>query len=173
MLKLKGDTIFLRALEPGDLDFLYQLENDESIWEVSETLTPYSKFILKQYLRNSHKDIYEVKQLRLAISDYDKNLLGLVDLFDFNPKNSRAGIGIVVLEKERKRGVGKEALKLISEYSFHHLNIHQLYANIAADNTASVRLFSNMGFKKIGVKKDWNYVGGSYVDELLFQKINK
>lgn len=67
MVTLKGKQLFLRALEPEDIDFLYKLENDETIWQVSETQTPYSRYVLKQYLKNSYKDIYEVKQLRLAI----------------------------------------------------------------------------------------------------------
>ena len=48
MKTLKGKQIHLRALEPEDLDFLYQIENNESFWEVSHTKTPFSKFILKQ-----------------------------------------------------------------------------------------------------------------------------
>ena len=43
MLNLKGEQVYLRALEPTDLDFLYKLENDTSVWEVSGTLKPYSK----------------------------------------------------------------------------------------------------------------------------------
>lgn len=174
MQTLTGKNIFLRALEPEDLDFLYLLENDETIWEVSETQVPYSRYMLREYLRNSHKDIYEVKQLRLAISGLDNTLLGFIDLFDFCPKNKRAGVGIVILDdQKRNKGVGTEALGLLMDYAFVHLGLHQLYANIAADNTASIRLFSNLGFEKAGVKKDWNFSGGHFRDELLFQKIKK
>ena len=174
MLTLKGDTVFLRALEANDLDFLYKLENDESVWEVSETHSPYSRYVLKQYLENSHKDIYEVKQLRLAISKYDNTLVGFIDLFDFDPKNNRAGVGILILEnKDRRKGIGTEALNLILKYAFHHLKLHQLYANIRSNNLVSIRLFTNLGFIEIGVKKEWSYTGGTYMDEILFQKINK
>ena len=69
MVTLKGVNIFLRALEPEDLDFVYEIENDENIWELSHTQTPYSRFLIKQYLEEAHKDIYEAKQLRLVISD--------------------------------------------------------------------------------------------------------
>ena len=43
------------------------------------------------------RDIYEVKQLRLVIcvSENDK-AIGFIDLFDFDPKNQRVGIGIVI-----------------------------------------------------------------------------
>jgi len=173
MVTLTGNTIFLRALEPHDLDFLFKLENDESVWEVSETLAPYSRYVLKQYLENSHKDIYEVKQLRLAISDFEEHLLGFIDLFDFNPRHMRAGIGIIVLqEANRNKGIGTEALDLMINYTFNHLNLHQLYANISVENKPSIKLFSNLGFKKIGIKKDWNHFDGVYSDEILYQLIN-
>jgi diamine N-acetyltransferase len=54
-----------------------------------------------------------------------------------------------------------------------HLNLHQLFANITTNNEASLLLFSNFGFQKIGIKKDWTKINGTYVDEVLFQFINE
>ncbi len=175
MITLKGKNIFLRALEPEDLDFVYAMENDESIWEISHTQTPYSMFLVRQYLENAHQDIYEARQLRLAICTYeDVDAVGLIDLFEFDPKNNRAGIGILISNKEdRNRGFGSEALELLIKYSFYHLNLNQVFANIDTENAASLKLFANFGFEKIGVKKQWNLVNGSYRDEALFQLINQ
>jgi len=173
MKTLKGDNIYIRALEPNDLEFVYGLENDQSIWEVSNTHTPYSRFLVKQYLENAHQDIYEAKQLRLAIcQDQDFPALGLIDLFDFDPKNNRAGVGIVIQDNEnRKLNIGSEALELLIEYAFYNLNLHQLYANIGTENEASKALFAKFGFEMIGVKKDWSFVNGIYKDEAIFQLI--
>ena len=173
MKTLKGQNIYLRALEPEDLEFIHTIENDESIWELSNTQTPYSKFLIKQYLDHAHKDIFEVKQLRLVISSFNDEALGMIDLFDFDFKNRRAGVGILVKEPEdRMKGYGKEALKLLIDYSFKHLDLHQLYCNISEGNDASIKLFSNQGFKNIGLKKEWNYVNGTFKNEYLFQLIN-
>lgn len=173
MITLKGEHIYLRALEPEDLEFIYDLENDEAIWEISNTQTPYSQFLIKQYLENAHKDIFEVKQLRLVITNYEKAPLGLIDIFDFDFKNRRAGIGVLIKQpSNRTKGFGKEALELLINYCFTHLGLHQLYCNIFEENKASIRLFENQGFKKIGLKKDWNYVNGSFKNEYLFQLIN-
>ena len=173
MITLKGEHIYLRALEPEDLEFVYAVENDETVWEISNTQTPYSRYLIKQYLEQAHKDIYEVKQLRLVICYYDNEVLGLIDLFDFDFKNKRAGIGILVKdEKNRAKGYGKEALKLLINYSFTHLGLHQLYCNISEENQASIQLFSNQGFKNVGLKKDWNLVNGTFKNEYLFQLIN-
>jgi len=174
MNTLKGNTIYLRALEPNDLEFVYAMENDQSIWEVSNTQTPYSRFLVKQYLENAHQDIYEAKQLRLAIcKNQDFPAVGLIDLFEFDPKNNRAGIGIVIqAEENRNQQIGSEALELLIRYSFYDLNLHQLYANISVENTASIALFTKFGFEKIGTKKDWILVHGTYKDEAIFQLIN-
>jgi len=172
MVTLQGKHIHLRALEPEDLDFIHAIENDESIWELSNTQTPYSKYLIKQYLEHAQKDIYEVKQLRLVITDKTNEALGMIDLFDFDFKNRRAGVGILVRdESKRNHGIGSEALELLTDYSFNRLNLHQLYCNISADNEASINLFTKQGFKRIGIKKDWNFNEGKFHDELIYQKI--
>ena len=51
MHTLKGTNLFLRALEPEDLELIYQIENDQDNWEVSQTQTPFSKYVIRQYLR--------------------------------------------------------------------------------------------------------------------------
>ncbi|MDO6517090.1 GNAT family N-acetyltransferase [Zobellia uliginosa] len=173
MLSLVGEHVSLRALEPGDLDFLYELENNPEIWEISGTVTPYSKHVLKLYLDNAYRDIYDVKQLRLCICNQDDLAIGFIDLFDFDPKNARAGVGIVVLNKgDRNKGVGSEALQLLCDYAFGTLALHQLYANVMEGNDASIHLFKKMGFEEVGLKKDWIFSEGGYKNEILFQKIN-
>lgn len=174
MITLIGENIYLRALEPNDLEFVYEVENDETIWQVSNTQTPYSRFLIRQYLENAHQDIYEAKQLRLAIcKGQDFPAVGLIDLFDFDPKNNRAGVGILIRKMDdRNSGIGTEALGLLIQFAFSQLNLHQLYANIDIENVVSLSLFTNFGFEKIGVKKQWNLVNGQYKDEALFQLIN-
>ena len=185
MVTLMGNSVFLRAVEPEDLIAIHRIENDERLWAVSETLTPFSLHSIKDYLAHAHKDIYEAKQLRLAICDINtKVLIGLIDLFDFDPYNARAGVGILIESQEnRGKGYGKEALNLVIAYVKTHLKLHQLYANILEDNTASIQLFTHAGFDLVGVKKEWRRVSGegvrsclparqvreSYKNELLFQ----
>jgi len=173
MVALKGKHIYLRALEPEDLDFVYAIENDTALWELSDTQTPYSRFLIKQYLENAQQDIFEAKQLRLAICNNNDNTIGLIDVFDFNIKNKRAGIGILIKsESERFKGYGKEALELLVEYCFSKLHLHQVYANISENNLPSLNLFEGNGFKKIGLKKDWSFDGNQFTNEYILQRIN-
>ncbi|MBT3741248.1 MAG: GNAT family N-acetyltransferase [Polaribacter sp.] len=173
-MSLSGEKIILRALEPEDLNFLYQIENNESFWEVSHTQTPFSKYILKRYLENAHLDIYESKQLRLLIEEKStRKQIGMIDLFDYNPQHKRAGIGILIHPDFEKKGFASEALSIIINYSFSHLQMHQLYANITSDNIKSLALFNKYNFIKTGVKKDWILSEGKFKDEVLFQLIKE
>lgn len=173
-MKLQGEHIYLRAIEPGDLDFLYELENNPELWEISGTSAPYSRHVLKQYLDNAHKDIFEVKQLRLCICTKDHKLLGLIDLFDYDPKNKRAGVGLVISQSEdRFHGYGGEALGLVTDYAFEMLDLRQLYAHVGEGNAPSIHLFTKLGFKKAGTLEDWTRYGTDFRNVLLFQKINR
>ena len=166
-----ADKIYLRALELDDLEFLFEIENNRDFWEISYTILPFSKYYLEKYIKESNLDIYSEKQFRFVISFENKDPIGLIDLFDFDPVNHRAGIGIVIMNTHRKKGYALEAVKLIEDISKKDLQIHQLYVNVGIDNKISLSLFKKLGYLEIGIKKDWKYINGQYTDEVLFQKI--
>lgn len=171
---MKNDKISLRALEPEDMELLYEWENNESYWVISNTVSPFSKFTLKRYLENSHKNVYETGQLRLMIDQLpDKITIGTIDIFDFDPFHKRAGVGILIANEEyRRKGYAAMALTGLIEYCFKTLQLHQLYCNILATNRDSMDLFKKQGFVQVGLKKDWVKTSEGYIGEYLFQLIN-
>ena len=161
----------MRALEPSDLDTLYHWENDINIWKVSQTITPFSKHVLSQYLANAHQDIFTARQLRLIIVKESRSI-GTIDLFDFEPVHKRAGVGILIADQgDRQKGYAREALELLINYAFKQLQLKQIYCNISSINKASINLFSGLDFMLVGVKKDWNKTQEGWEDELLFQRL--
>ncbi len=134
----------LRKLEPTDLPFLYQWENDASAWADGANHNPLSQQDLRNYIESTTGDIYRDGQLRLIIED--EATLGCIDLFDFDPRNRRAAIGMYIAPEHRGKGVGKEALRLLEGYAFGHLNLRVLYAVIATKNIACTTLYRNAGY---------------------------
>lgn len=164
--------ITLRALEPEDLDFLLKIENNQLFWSVSGTTLPFSKYFLTKYLDESHLDIYTTKQFRFVIENKStKNAVGLIDLYDLDPKNKRVGVGIVISEEEQGKGYAIEAIKLIKKHVKDHLMLHQIYAKIHKSNIKSLKLFENSGFIQSAILKDWYFDGKNYVDEIVMQNI--
>ena len=171
---LKKDNIELRALEPGDVEFLLEMENNSDLWNVSNTHNPFSRFDIEQYVLLADKDIYSAKQLRFIIDfvgDDETQSIGTIDIFDFDAHNKRAGVGVSIIENERKRGNAGTALDILIKYMFTHLSIHQIYCNIEKDNIASIKLFTSKGFIESGIKKDWSLRSNQWVDEYFFQLI--
>jgi diamine N-acetyltransferase len=171
---LKGDTISIRALEPSDANLLYAWENELSLWPVSFTQIPFSKFILEEFVSSAPNDIYTNKQLRLMITSLsDNRTIGIIDLFDFDPQHLRCGLGIYIHSDFRKLGHAAECVELIKKYCFSILFLKQIYVHVNETNKASLALFTKSHFEKSGVKKAWNKTGvNSYEDVWFLQCIN-
>ncbi len=170
--QLQYGKVSLRPLEPDDIELLYQWENNMEIWEVSNTKTPFSKYILAQYIKESARGIYETRQLRLIIENEQQEPVGAVDLFDFEPYHQRAGVGILIHKQEHKnRGYATDALQALSNYAVNILGLKQLYANISEENIVSIRLFEKTGFEQTGIKKNWLKTISGWSNELFFQKM--
>ena len=166
----ENDKIRLRALEPEDLDRLYLWENNPLLWDVGNTRNPYSRFILKQYILQSDKDIYENKQLRLMmVSTETGETVGTVDLFDLDIHHSRVALGLFVDPTFQGKGYARASLHVVEDYVFNFLKINQLYCHISETNTASRLLFEKEGYETNGILKNWIRTVDGYENIILFQ----
>jgi len=170
---LLNEHIYLRAVEPEDLDLMYEMENHPSFWEISSFTVPYSRYVLKEYIANSQCDMFADKQLRLMIVQKEDNkVVGTIDVTDYVPLHGRGAVGIAILEEYRRKGYAIDALKLLCEYVFGFLHTKQLYAHIPVDNEASLHLFTSCGFVQCGLLKQWLRIDNTYKDVILMQCIN-
>ena len=71
---IESPLVYLRAIEPKDINVLYEWENDLKLWPVSFTQIPFSKFILEEFVNASHQDIYTNKQYLVRQDNDDIHL---------------------------------------------------------------------------------------------------
>lgn len=172
MKLLDNAHISLRAVEPTDLDTIFEWENDTKIWQYGSTVAPYSRLQIYEYIKNYSADIFKDSQLRLVVVEkHSGKPVGMVDLFEFSPMHLRAYVGILIRDEFRGKGYGYEAVSSLIEYASNFIGLHQLAVNIPKDNGASLGLFSKLGFSQTGVLKDWLRAGNSYNDVVVMQKI--
>ena len=165
---MKG-SIRLRAMEPEDLDVLYQIENDPGTWCVGVVNVPYSRYLLHDYIANATGDIYADKQVRLMIENVEGACVGMVDLVNFDPRHSRAEVGVVIQERYRRRGYATEALRLALDYAREVIHLHQVYVVVSVENEVSLKLFRSLGFGDGAVLKDWLHANDTYREAYLLQ----
>lgn len=169
---LSNDKINLRALEPTDLDLLFRWENDESLWSVGSTIAPFSRKQLWDYIENYDNDIFVARQLRFIIeNNSNKVAVGMIDLYDFDPINNRAFVGILIDSLWGHKGYGTEALNLLTDYVKRVLDLHQLVAYIPVDNVYSIDLFAKCGYEKTATLYSWIRIDSEYKDVNVFQKV--
>ena len=172
---LIGDKIELRPVEPEDLDLLLDWENNRENWEVSGTLLPFSRDLMRRYIENTYLSIYQTGQLRLIIQLKDSGkAIGTLDIFDFDPFHKRAGVGVLIADASlRNNGLASESLALLKAYCFDHLDINQLFCNVLTDNKGSLKLFEKVGFAISGCKKEWVRGSKGFQDEYFLQLIRE
>ena len=151
---LKSDKILLRPLQLSDLDFLFEIENNKENWKYGTENKQYTKEELTNYIANAKQYITNAGQFRFVI-DFENTPIGFIDLFDYTTNS--AGVGVIIAKNYRRRGFAKEALKLLSIYSFETLNLKKLDCNIEKDNLESIKLFTSCGFELEREKKELQY----------------
>ena len=165
----------LRAMEPEDLDFLYNIENDRELWNVGNTNVPYSRYVLHDYIANATNDIYSDGQVRMIVENADGRTVGMADLFDFNASHRRAELSIVIMRGFRRCGYAEAAVRHMLSYAQRILHLNQVYAVISVDNKPSIALFEKCGFIKSANLQKWLFDGEKYIDAVImsnfFEKI--
>lgn len=164
----------IRGIEPEDLDLLYTIENDSALWWVGAQTAPVSRFRLREYIVSCEADIYKDEQVRFVIetgngNDREAKAVGLVDLFNFSPRNRRAELGIAITKEAQGKGIAQEAIKEIMAYARDIVGIHQIYAIVPSSNLASQKMLLNIGFQRHAVLKDWLMHDSKYEDALFMQ----
>ncbi len=166
---LSNDTLYFRAPEPEDLDFFYQWENDTDLWKYGSTIAPFSLYTLKQYIA-AGIDFYTDKQVRMmVVLTETQEVVGSVDLFDYDAFHQRAAVGILIDRAHQRQGLGEQALELLKSYATEFLGIRLLYAHVPEENVGSIKLFQKAGFEQTGILRSWIRIGRSYGDLFVMQ----
>ena len=161
--------VTLRAIEPEDLDVLYEIENDLDLWTVGYSNSPYSRYLLHDYIANSQCDIYADRQLRLLVENEEGEVVGIADLNDFEPRHHRAEMGIVVRKGFRGEGYARAMVMHLLDYARSIIHLHQIYVVIAEDNHQVLDMFRSIGFTGEKMLDDWLFDGQKYTNAVFLQ----
>ncbi len=161
--------IRFRAMEPEDLDVLYDIENDTELWDVGVTNVPYSRYLLHDYIANTTGNIYADGQVRLIVENELGQCVGILDITSFDPRHRRAELGMVIRRDFRGKGYGAAVVLRAKNYSREILHLHQLYVYVDKKNEQSLAVFRKSGFMNETVLPDWFYDGEKYRDAVLIQ----
>lgn len=122
-------------------------------------------------LKAPHNESLSAGTLRLYAFNDDDVPVGCVELYAYDPLNRRAAVGIVIAKEYRKQGYGKDALKALAAFCVNNTSLHQIYADISADNEVSLHLFLKAGYRQCGTLRQWVLRNNCYLDTYRLQYI--
>ncbi len=165
---LYGKYVKLRYYEPEDLDFLVTLRGSKDSYKYFFEFEPYSKNMQKEWWENSTK---RPNEKNFIIADIKTNkAIGTIALVDIDMRNKRAEFGRYYVKGNSLESI--EAVYLLVEYGFEHLNLNNVFCLSFEKNKSVVKQHEKFGFMKCGILKEYIYHDGKY-ENVVFQCLLK
>jgi len=160
---LSGKNVELKLIEEEDLPRIVEWRN--FMYDIFYEF-PFCVSGTKLWFEKHLKSTDILFMIYSYTFEYPDDPIGMVGLthIDYRNKNAEFGRFLIAGEQNRRKGYGSEAVKLILEYAFDHLNLHKVYLDTIENNDAALEFYKKIGFKPEGLKRDHIYKSGKYVD---------
>jgi RimJ/RimL family protein N-acetyltransferase len=165
---LEGRNVNLRRAEKEDVQLLTDWVNDVRF--VGE----YSDFPTQTTRAQLEKQMFEPKIPQMEWVDFivekkDGAKIGWVCHYISSQNFGWVEIGHYFVAKERGKGYGTEAIKVIVDYLFLTKDIPRVQSITSVENRASQRVLEKAGFKREGIVRKGLWTGkGKWTDGVLF-----
>jgi diamine N-acetyltransferase len=172
VLMLVGEQIALGPLHKGLIPLMHRWENDLALsFLTGDPVLPNAvEWMEADYEKRTKADpsaahfaIYERATMRP---------IGTAGLMQINYMHRTAELGIGIGEADcRGRGLGTEATRLLLDYAFTGLGLHNVFLRVYAFNEAAIRAYRKAGFREIGRRREAHRLGGQAHDEVLMDAL--
>lgn len=161
--KIVGERIYLSPMNLEDAETYVKWLNDFS---VTDGLGCSSRVTSLEAEREWIKQSSGQYQFAIIRAD-DHKLIGNCGIQAIDQMKQCAETGLFIGEEEnRGKGYGGEALNLLLDYAFGHLNLHNIMLKVFSFNERAIGCYKKVGFKEIGRRRQTYYLNGKYYDEV-------
>lgn len=162
--KMVGEKCYLSPINPEDFEKYTKWIND---MEVSAGMV-FASSIMTPTMEREALERLSKSNANFAIIDKSKDeLIGNVGFPRMDQINRTAEIGIFIGNKEYwGKGYGVEAIKLILDFGFNILNLHNIYLKVYSYNKQAIRCYKKAGFKEVGRLREAKQIAGQRYDEV-------
>jgi RimJ/RimL family protein N-acetyltransferase len=163
--KIVGERLYLSPFNVDDIEIYTKWAEWMNDRAIADNFGGYHNLVS---LASAKKTLEELNGYRFVIILLDGDVLvGHISLHDIDHLNRHAFLGIFIGEEEhRSKGYGAEAIRLILEYGFKTLNLHNIMLSVHADNPAGISCYKKVGFQEAGRRREWVFKDGKYVDTI-------
>lgn len=162
--KLVGDKVYLSPTNLEDIDKYTEWIND---LEVAINLGSAAEVFNQEKEKEMLEKLIEEGQHFALVEKSQNELLGGCGLFDLDKIHKTAELGIFIGNKDFwDKGYGSEAIRLLLDYGFNILNLHNISLSVYSFNKRAINCYQKLGFKLIGNRREALEIAGQKYDEI-------
>lgn len=165
-------TVSLAPLDSTDMGWARANRNDHRIWQFCRQFDLISDAEQIRWFNRQSDDptirMYKV----MAKSDgaegkVTEGPVGVCGLTSIDHVNRRAEFSLWIAAAMQGRGLGRQALQVLLDHGFSNLGLNLIWGESFAGNPA-LRMFDALGFKREGVRRQFYFRDGAFIDANLF-----
>jgi len=169
--KISGKKCYLSPCQPADA-----LKWAEWLNDLEVTLPLGDEAYIPAGVESLRTDIEEIitkQQQVFSIVDAENDrLIGRCLLFNIDPVNRSAMLGIFIGEKAYwGKGYGQEATRLLLDYGFNLLNLHNIMLGVFSFNERAIQAYRKVGFKEMGRRREARIIGDRKFDVVFMDML--
>ncbi len=165
---MKHIRLFLRPVKVSDAPLLARWFNDKENIKYMSTVVRCKKHSPRGIRQNIRQSDPEYERQFMVCLKQDKKPIGHAGIDELDFYDRRGEIFFLIgNKKEQGQGYGREILALLLEYAFDKLHLNSLLATATVENIPSLRALRRAGFKKVGLRREYNYINGRFKDEIF------
>jgi aminoglycoside 6'-N-acetyltransferase len=156
---LRGERVVLRPVAEGDLPALHSMIREPA---VARWWGPYDLDRLRRELLD------ETETFAVTL---DSEVIGLVMVTEeTDPQYRHAALDISLSAAYQGRGLGRESLNVVIDHLIEQRRHHRITIDPAADNEVAIRCYAAVGFRPVGVMRQYERTAdGAWRDGLLME----
>lgn len=150
----EGKRVRLRAVEPGDVAFFFELQGDTERNRLLDFLPPpSSRAALEGWAREQSQRELEGDAFQWLIESKTGERVGSIVTHTCNSRNGTFSYALDIAAKAQRKGYAAEAVSLVLRYYFGELRYQKVHVGIQSDNDASISLHRKLSFKLEGTQR--------------------
>jgi len=163
--KIVGERLYLSPFNTEDAEIYTKWTEWMNDRTISDNFGGYHNLVS---VTSAKKTIEELEGYRFNIVLLDDNvLIGHVSLHDVDHLYRNAFLGVFIGDEQyRGKGYGAETIRLVLDYGFKTLNLHNIMLSVHADNYAAISCYKKVGFHECGRRREWIFKDGNYIDKI-------
>ncbi|MFW9918424.1 MAG: GNAT family N-acetyltransferase [Candidatus Thorarchaeota archaeon] len=173
---LVGEKVRLVPLEEEKhLDHIMEHFNNPELRVFLGGYMPFTRNIEREWILSAEEDQKKRKSFHFAIETHPEGyMIGTLGLHDIDWLSRSCTLGIAIYEsKYWGKGLGTEAMRLLIDFGWTHLNLRRIELSVHAFNERAIKAYQKLGFERYGTAHQKYYMGGSYVDTHYMELFRK